>query len=276
MGEKLHVNKNRNGGFTPLELLIAGGMAFVVIAGVSVPIISQIQQRKQTESYFWLGQIRSEVIVALKNKISFKLAVTNPANPSLQCLVPKVTGSGNSLNCSNSGGAISLLQDAQSKTLINTTSANSGFNKNGEPCNQYSDSSVDCPFRFEVSWEPICSTAGTCFNPDIKFEGKLLVSKSLPGPINPALYSFKWILPTAEKADVVCVTSGLGGVQGSGTCKLKIDAKCSPGQYLTGFQSDGTPMCQVLASNACPNGQVLQGFDGTGTVSCGGQCLPQP
>jgi hypothetical protein len=254
-----------------LELMFAGSMAFIVVAGISIPLISQIQSQKRMESYFWIGQVRSEIIAALKKKENLNAAILDSRNPSMNCLKPKASGEGKSRDCTSSGGSINYLKDSSGAALVNTISAYSGLDVNGKKCATFSSTSDDCPFRFEVTWTAICPSTGKCFNPDIKFEGKLLTSDKIKGPLNTELYGFRWILPTSEKSDVVCETSGIGQ-SSNGNCKLNIETNCPGGQFLVGFQSTGQPICKTLVSSTCPAGTMLQGFDPTGQIVCGGVC----
>jgi hypothetical protein len=110
--------------------------------------------------------------------------------------------------------------------------------------------------------EPVCPATGKCFNPDIKIEGKLVVSKAHKQPLNPDLYGFRWILATTEKADVVCDTSGIGTSSGA-DCKMNIETKCPAGEFLVGFNLNGSPICKTMTEQKCVGG-LLQGFDNSG------------
>lgn len=267
--DKVTVNNNR--GISVLELLVASGISALVVVVASVPIINQVKMQKKVESYFWLSQTRAEIVASLKKKAVLDAAIVSNLNPSLACLKPKVTGAGNSLNCKDQGGSINQLLSPGGTVLIGNTSATAGFTETGKPCDSFSASSVDCPFRFEVKWLPICPATGTCFNPDVKFQGTVIVADKLKARINPDHYQFQWILPTSEHSDTVCNTSGIGSGT-SGNCKLKIETTCPAGKYVVGFDKNGSPNCQPVVAERCRDAEVLQGFGSSGMILCGGVC----
>ncbi len=263
---------NNQRGATLLEIIVASSLSVFVLAGVTVTLISEVKSQKKVESFFWLSQVRSEVIGNLKKKAVLDATILSASNPSMACLAPKTAGAGGtSLDCQGKGGPIVSVSDSSGHVLIDNSTASSGFTAAGKPCSSFSTTSTDCPFRFELSWEPVCPPTGACFSPDIKFNGNLLIADALKSQANPELYRFRWILPTTEKSDIVCNTSGIG-TGTAGNCKLKLESTCPvPGEYVVGFKKDGTPTCGKLLASSCPGG-LLQGFDTNGKAVCGGVC----
>ena len=262
---------NNNRGISILELLLASGISVIVIAVASVPIINQIKMQKKVESFYWLSQTRAEIVASLKKKSVLDAAILSNLNPSLDCLRPKVTGSTNSSNCKDQGGNVYQLLSQAGAVLIGNTSATAGFTEGGKVCNTYSATSVDCPFRFELTWQPICPAVGTCFNPDISFRGTVEVADKFKAQVNPDHYRFQWILPTSERSDIVCNTSGVG-TGTSGDCKLKIEQTCPTNTFLVGFNKNGEPNCDPMVASSCADPLVLQGFDSDGKIMCGNPC----
>jgi hypothetical protein len=118
-------------------------------------VTSELNPKKNVESYFWLSQLRTEIVTSLKKKPVFDSAILNPANSSMACLKPKVAGGGTaSLDCSGQGGQILILSDALGKTLVDNTSPTAGFDKTGSPCTDFSDTSTDCQYQIQLSWNP--------------------------------------------------------------------------------------------------------------------------
>ncbi len=268
----MSVFKMSQKGLSAIEIIVAAAISTIVIGGISVPIMQEFRTRKKIESYYWVSQVRTEVITTLRKKAAFENTVMMADNSSMACLQPKVNGgSGISLDCRDQGGAINKVLNENGQIILDSSLANTGFDQNGRVCNDFALDSVTCPFRYELQWSAICKSVGTCFNPDVRIEGRLLVSQAIEAQFDPKIYAFRWVMPTTEKAQVVCNTSGIGSASGT-DCNLNIQTACPSGQYLVGFQKSGTPICRELVSQSCGANQVLEGFDSSGQKVCGAVC----
>lgn len=266
---KLAFNKK---GMSVIEIVVAAAIGSIVIGGLSVPLMSEMRNRKKIESYYWVSQVRTELVTSLRNKEIFDKAIGLPENDSMACLLPKVSGGlGISQDCRGQGGVIRKILNKEGKAIYDSGTAQSGFDKGGKFCDTFSETSEDCPFRYELGWSAICKGVGSCFNPDVRVEGKLVIASQLASSLDSRLYGFRWVMPTSEKSNVVCNTSGIGSGSGE-NCNLNIQTSCGSGSYLVGFQKNGSPICRELGAQACGAGKLLEGFDDSGKVVCGAVC----
>ncbi|MFP5519243.1 MAG: type II secretion system protein [Bdellovibrionia bacterium] len=269
---------NNRRGMTLIEVLLAVGVASILMAGGFYLMTSGQKMNVKAEALFWLTDLRSNIIKTLKNSDGFKAVALNAANPALSCLKEKIENPVAKVNCQDQLGFINIVVDSQGKELVNTVNANSGFNLKGLPCGEFSetDPNDNCPFRYELQWRAVCSNEG-CSSPDSVIEGRLKVAlKRKDMAINPSLHAFNIFIPSeGEKNITTCEQSLLGQFnEATQMCQLNLTRGCPAGQYVIGFRSDGRPNCASVnpVKGGCTGKKRLRGVDGAGNAICVNWC----
>jgi hypothetical protein len=265
-----------NRGFGIVEVLMGGAMVVITSMLVWTVITDSMSFEKKFTSVFWLQSIRSELIGSLKSKDGF--VHTARSNPEMNCIKLKLDQA-KLVSCDNGAlSEIKVIKGPRGDLLLNNAAPSSGFDSNGRPCSSFEPlaGNDQCPFRYKITWRPVCQSSG-CSSPDSIFEGKLEVSfKRKDSIINPKSYSFSlFVAGDGEKELSSCEESLLGDFdKASAKCKLKISMQCPSGQYVKGFNSDGSPICQVVSpiNGECSGGLRLSGVDGAGNALCTGWC----
>jgi type II secretory pathway pseudopilin PulG len=254
-------------GVTILELLISAVIVGVALLGISSLLFQTKSTQVAIESYSWLNQTRSEAIKLLKNHDSFRQIATHAINSDLACIKEKLQNPAKPLRCPSQGGQISEILDFQGRKVA-ALAKDEGLDLKGRPCQNYS-TNPDCIFRYEMSWRPRCKD-DKCLTPDIVISGQLKV-KNLPNlnlKINPEFYNFTVIQKVYETKEALCETSQLGQLQGDGCKIMPKMVKCTnPGEYLVGFNRDGTARCAPRNLPRCSSGFIF-GVDGNSNPLC--------
>lgn len=116
--------------------------------------------------------IRYNITNHIQNDEAWTKTADDANNTSLECLRNHAT-------CPKSPSPIARLKNAAGDDVVSSETGK-GFNMNGAPCTTYASSgSPECPFRVEITWEPICSGAGPCPSSSmVRLSFKVLYSTS--------------------------------------------------------------------------------------------------
>lgn len=260
-------------GFTITELAVALGLMGVITASLMSVMNIMTKKQAQQENLAWVYDLRFEVTNAINDKRAFD-NYTMAANNNMACVRNKT-------DCAGQGGPISLL-DAGGRPLRLVASPDqptSGITRRGDPCSGFG-TSPDCPFRYEASWNPICSkTAGvTCKVPQVQVNTRLRVSDVARdiGIFKADLFNLRVNRIEGDLVDISQICASLGGTaEAMDRCKLSIGGPCNDPNmpYITGFDSMGNPHCSRERSNTrCADGGVLTSLNSDGTFTCVNGC----
>ncbi len=265
--------KKNNRGFSMLEAMIAIGVTGVVIVGATVIMEMQNKMQRTANTFGWLDQLRSEVIVAIKKKSSWDAMVADNRNPSLACLRPRLTDPKAVINCMGASGAINAITGVDQKLIMDTTNIQTGFDIKGQTCSGFGTDA--CLLRYTISWVARCAGGAAddgCSNPDVIISADLKYAGGSV-PMNTMLYNFSFMIPhQGESLDASC-EQGLLGVFDPATkkCKMNLNNICTqPNEFLVGFNSDGSPVCQqrTVIKSGCGAGTILSGVNSDGSPIC--------
>ncbi len=91
------------------------------------------------------------------------------------------------------------LVDAKGTVLFDSRNSANGLSEKGEACGSYP--SAACPFRFNLTWSTVCSSATNCTDPIVKISAPLDIATGAATPsrpINKANYSLPDTYRTAK------------------------------------------------------------------------------
>lgn len=257
-------------GFSLVEVLVATGIASVVMLGSSSLILSMSQSEKEQEKMFLLISLRQEIQNRLVS-INGWTSVLN-ANPDLTCIQTPST-------CTNVSSP-SPLKIPLRNQLLDSTNKKLGMTPTGTICNTFDSTTGDdkCPYGISINWQTECDNA-VCKNPTpkafVSFQMKTPSSnlKNLSS-LNLVVYKD----PKLESLNDVC--QSMGGTLSGTTCNLNnIANNCDPSNSLgsgssfpLGFNSSGSLICGLPNPGSCAASDVAYGFANDGSVVCTPAC----
>lgn len=247
--------KNSNG-FTLLELLI--GVAVIAGGGLAVVGVSNLIV-KSTGDLTSQGAVRNFAL-------QLESSAQNPENWN------QIVSHNSGMSCLQSGGDCSALRlqppqaldlyDSSGAVVYRSSDSTTGFNSDGEICNSFSENSVDCPFRYNVEWTPVCPTSGACTNPLISVRGRLETSNSAK---NIMLGRTDFAVLRAVASNTSQRSCGaIGGVfdpQNKKCDMPQVSETCGDDRMVVGVDSSRRLICKPTHSGMCANGEILVGYD---------------
>lgn len=260
----------RNSGFTLIETMMAVGLIAVIMVSLLTVMNVMSKRNGETTNSSWAYDLRLEVTNAINSKKAFDENTMN-ANSNLSCIR-------NDTDCTGQGGPI-LLMDAGGVPLRlvaapgNTTQ---GITRRGDVCNTFG-TSPDCPYRYEVSWTPICATGNGpgCKDPQVQINSRMLLSPvASAGSFRVDNFSLRVNRIEKGTIDMAKICGALGGGMSGARCNLPIGNPCAdPAKpYLIGYTAAGTPRCGSEVAKRCPIGGVLNSLNADGTYTCVDGC----
>jgi len=263
---------NSQAGFTLTEIVIVAGLIGVVTLSLTTVMNIMSKRQGEIENSSWAYDLRFEVTNAINSKKAFE-TYTMTSNPNLACVV-------NNTDCSGQGGLIRLMDTGGNplRLVAAPGNPNQGINRRGDVCNTYG-ASPDCPFRYEVSWTPICPSSGGCKDPQVQLNSRMLISPVASNISNTFRGgNFDLRVNRVEKGsmDVAKICGSLGGHMEGVKCVMKIQDPCpDPAKpFIIGYNSDGSPRCAMEATDKhCPPGGVITSISGAnGNYECMSGC----
>lgn len=251
--------------FSMIETMVVAG-AVATIGGFGYQMVSDMNKnRSYNTAISGVSQARAKIIDAINGTQSWKVSLTENG---INCVLNKT-------NCSAFAGSPTpvAIHDVAGTKLTDPSAANAGFDMAGSPCSGFSPAgSPTCPFRYEVTWQPICPVAGSCLNPQEKLVGTLKFEpgNSMKSLINLSKLSFQ-VLRGQSFASFNETCQSVGGTFDNNirSCKLPLEGVCPPGQIVIGIDpTNNTKICRILWTGACPSGTVMVGTNEYGTPVC--------
>lgn len=275
---------NNRGSVLEIALIIGAVISIVGYALVSQYLSLNRDQKRIMASYN-LQMISENIQAVALNDGNWASTLAN--NPSLACL--RTPGG----NCGGgAGGPINLyLADG---TRFTSTSANEGFDWNGNPCNTFDAINGDskCVFQYRVTWScrnnPCGPTEFSGVNdviatkPEIRLTGKATFSPAKNGnaftlgtedsPTSSSKYSFS-VIRGDKSGSVAEGCKSLGGyLTKDGLCSIVSSAvECPDGQYMKGINPvDGSLDCRPFPfkDTRCNQGDGVTGIYPDGRLRC--------
>ncbi|MFZ4404661.1 MAG: hypothetical protein ACOYOK_11215 [Pseudobdellovibrionaceae bacterium] len=238
-----------NKGTSMIEALVAS--AVLATSALSVAYIYDTQSKLDNQAQLQKAvlQVKKQLLETVKDYQSWSKTFSHVDNASMACLR---SGS----DCFGQKGAISIynLKD----TKIAGQEGTWGWDKNAVACSllspaeDYSANSKSCLFRFNVTWEAVCS-ASPCVNPLVKLNFQFAGNENTK--LNSAKYSFE-VLQSSENEKQVMACDMFKGAYQNGVCDIPLFTPCPTGTYLNGF-FESKPICKPLPAVACPAGKFL-------------------
>lgn len=201
------------------------------------------------------------------------IAQTIAKNPAMQCLNDTSTGC---QSYRNTAIPISVYDSAGVK-LTDFANVSAGFKPDGTVCTGFSSSgSPQCPFRYNVTWQPLCdpATPASCVRPQSRIVATFSNSSNvLPADVSQTKLGFT-IFPSVVTGNSQNQCQAMGGTALSdGSCSLPMFGQTCPQGQVVVSVDNGAPTsqkitCKSLLSGTCADGQVMRGISSSGTVAC--------
>lgn len=264
------LNKNlrlNNKGATLVTILVAVGIIAVTVTAINSGVLSAMKVKSRINNDFNISEYRGQIIASLANAGS--LSQTIAANPAMSC-------EKNKTDCSafkNTDTPITVLA-ADGTKLTDPNNAAFGFTHFGAVCNSFSSTSGNdsCPFKFEISWRPICPTVGPCTNPQNRFRGTLTAKGVKADYSQLKITKFNFLIYPAKYDNTMesnCNAIGGSFNSGNGSCTLPLAGMCPNGQIVMGVDATSNQkICGYLFSGVCPSGYKISNVNSSGGMTC--------
>ncbi len=252
-------------GYSLLEVMIVAGVGSIMMLAANQIFMDTSAVEKNAQQDFWIESLKNEIITNIRDPIAWKNTLASPSNSTANCLRDKTP-----CNAVGLKGPLAIL-DANGNVVFDGTSVATGFTAKGNLCNTYDTGSRDCTFRFNISWQPVCS--GACINPDVKiditFASRNGTGRQVAMNSNARSLTF-YRTPIYDSVEETCTSIGGTFSAATGNCEwTRLDANCvASGKILVGFDAAGKPICEVFPERECAEGTWLVGFKANGDLLC--------
>lgn len=200
------MNQPKQRGFTLPEAMFAVGVSAVSLLAAFALMSQFASFQTQYQRQLSLLEVRNEMMGHLLAPTAWKNTLNDPTNAStFSCLLSFT-------NCPvHHPQSFNLLNHFGDSVYAPAYYPNVGFTEKGVQCGGFDPvaGNPDCPFRLELKWEPLCTSA--CAPGLIRITGQFLYS---PGPttdmpVNVNAFGFELRLPTLKppEANILSVTA---------------------------------------------------------------------
>ena len=260
-----------NKGYTIIESIVAIAIIGIGIGGFITFSVMILKNQRNLASETVIENKKNEIIQNLNSRVSW-LKTINFNN--IACL--KRDGG----NCSAVGGPFPIaVINGNDVQLTDLAVGNRGFDKHSDFC-VYGN--ANCPFRFLVSWSPICESAVSCKEPIVQISATLERTAEAEDQVPiAAAHNFNYIRGSFTIGSKDNCQS-VGGTFDDATWKCLLpnnNQRCPDGRIVKGMNADGTIDCQPLVNSACAAGEYAKGVNPDGTLLCyplAGACTGNP
>lgn len=197
MNTQRHISKKVSHGYSLIELTISMGLSFFLCATAANFIVINTNFQKNINHRLAIQNFKSEILNNLFNGPNWAVTIANAnnwnigggTNTGLECLHYNT-------DCSQSSGTFTIYSSATNQILYNSNDPTAGFDLNGQVCNGFSMTSPNpaCPYRYNISWSPICQSTSICTNPQVIITGIFQSDPSFinssSGPTNTSNFNF--------------------------------------------------------------------------------------
>jgi type II secretory pathway pseudopilin PulG len=268
-GKRL-LTRNREGGFSLMEVMIAAGTLGIVSAGVMSVNMMGLKGSSNNMITFQADSFRRMLSGLLQNDQAWKRTVDYGPNATFACIR-------NNTDCAGAGGTFAIL-NAQGTVIYNPGPANNGFDINGATCNTFNPAGNDrCPFRTTYAWTAVCPPSGACINPQVSITGITQFRPSATNsmrkvPFNEASYGISLV----RNASPTTLGTGSGyylakwftnsTIGSSGVFEANGSADIGIGNANPQAKLDVTGQIRMTGGGPAP-GRILSTPDGSGLFS---------
>lgn len=157
-------------GHSLVELIISSALISLVVLGVSAGLFEFIKYFRHSRVNQNLWSAREILIHTIDNDCAWANTVADESNTSLSCLRDFTS-------CSAITTPMPLaLRDMQNQVHYDSLSpsSGSGLDSEGRVCSLSASgdgSSSSCPYRYSITWEPVC--VAPCTRPQIRIQASL-------------------------------------------------------------------------------------------------------
>jgi hypothetical protein len=173
-----------NRGFIAIGYII---VLLVAVVSISFYISSRIAGNSVTRKRtFFKGALDSLILSvesSFRSQSSWNRTVTAALNK---------TGGADLEKCMNDPAFVCpmgeyplTVYDDEGNVLIDSSSANNGFDIDFKPCTSFGTTSPGtCFLRYELMWQPECPATGVCYSPPVRVRGKLILDSGVQGSVD--------------------------------------------------------------------------------------------
>jgi prepilin-type N-terminal cleavage/methylation domain-containing protein len=192
-------------GFSLIEILVGLGIMSILVMAVATMNYRLVKQNAMVATPIQLDTFRRNLIALTLANSSWDMTTKTGVNPaSMSCL----TSSGTPCIPSSSGQSFAIY-DSSGNLYYDATTPGNGLTASGQLCpsasNQNSFNAAigagndNCPFRFNLTWTPICPPSGPCLNPQVMVKADLVYNPATRSlTLNPGHYSAAPIYRTSQ------------------------------------------------------------------------------
>lgn len=240
----------KKAGFGLVEVLVALALLSVLSLGLARFATFSSKQQSRTVTINKLEEVRAIFYTTLRNNDAWVSTINDPSNPGMACLK-------NSTSCTGLPTAATAkfrANDPSGNPILGYSplaSASNGFTLNGTVCNTYVPppgvGNDNCPFRLDLTWNPVCPAVGPCTNPLVMVDGVFTYNPGSPAAGPDRQLAFNGATTGHGFRVATAGVTAPGGPQGTLHCNVVTSVLQSGGAYNT----------TVVA--ACPAGTALTG-----------------
>jgi|GEM_PF-3010799 len=140
-------------GHTLIEVVVAGALSMILMAGVSSLLEIMATQQRRSNVLDKTQQLVASITSMIEDDTAWNNTVAHAINTNLACLQSHVG------NCTLTSGGSFNLYDRNGELLIEALNNTSGFAPSGPNCDTFSTSgNSQCPLHVNLTWEPLCTT----------------------------------------------------------------------------------------------------------------------
>lgn len=254
-------------GMSLVSVLVALGMISIGFVAINKALLTSLVVKYTLNTDENISVFRSRIISSLANAATLDQIMQ--LSPGMACEVNRTDCAG----MKSVASGVTVVGPDGSK-LTDPGNAKFGFNRNGSTCTTYDAAAGDdtCPFRFDVTWKPICPPSGACTNPQNRFKGTFsFKGKNLEmNAIKMTKFNFD-IIPSHYNNSLEDNCAAMKGTFNpvSGSCQLPLEGLCPAGQVVTSVdRTTNQKICGYLFQGVCAPGQKIQGVDALGNLTC--------
>ncbi|HEX7672809.1 MAG TPA: hypothetical protein VF412_01490 [Bdellovibrio sp.] len=254
-------------GISLVSVIVALAIVSIGFFAVNSSLLTSLNVKSHLNMDANIAVFRSKVISSLANAATLDQILQ--LNSAMAC-------EANRSDCSSMKGIDSnvIVVGPDGTKLTDATNASFGFTKDGSTCTTYdaTSGSDECPFRFDVTWTPICPPSGSCANPQNKFKGTFsFKGKQLTlDAIKMKKFNFV-VIPSHYNNSLESNCTAIKGVFNSanGSCTLPLEGMCPNGQVVVGLDTTtNQKTCGYLFSGMCSPGYKISNVDSSGNLTC--------
>lgn len=264
---RLSGSRKPQAGFTLVNIIVLLALMAGAFAGWRIHERRKERAAALSSLEATADRLRDVIRQQLNNDLAWKHTREARENSRMACLIDHSS-------CEGKGGLIAL-KESGGRTVLDSTLPTNGFTDTGVNCPSFSDAGSDeCPFRYEVVWEPRCT--GDCKNPSVSNLTATLRYRPGPAtalPFSASPYSFTVSRDTIPSEPRSCAAAYAAGRQDSSTITIRPVPGGPPVYVFCDQTTDGGGW--ALVANASQEGRLDFPQEGLVTPESHGHYAPE-